>query len=109
MKNRFAGLKTVKTLQSSLEAAEPEPATETQRRGVNKQENTIQPSDDKNIETRRRGRPNGKRSNENFQQVTAYISKDTYKQTKMKLLAADEPQEFSELVDYLLVGWLRER
>ncbi len=109
MKNRFAGLKTVKTLQSSVEAAEPETAIKTQRKGGNKQENTIQPDDDKNIETRRRGRPNGKRSNENFQQVTAYISKDTYKQTKMKLLAADEPQEFSELVDYLLVGWLRER
>jgi uncharacterized Rmd1/YagE family protein len=106
--NRFAGLKDVKTLQNSVEAAKPEVTIKTQQKGIGKQESNIQ-SNDNNTETPRRGRPNGKRSNENFQQVTAYISKDNYKRTKMKLLAADEPQEFSELVDYLLVRWLQEK
>jgi uncharacterized Rmd1/YagE family protein len=105
--NRFVGLKTAKTLQSSVEAAKPEVTIKTQQKGIDKQETDIQ-SNDNNIETRRRGRPNGKRSNENFRQVTAYINRETYKQTKMKLLAADESQEFSELIDELLVRWLRE-
>jgi uncharacterized Rmd1/YagE family protein len=108
MKNRFAGLKTVKTLQTSVAATKPKVTVKTQQRAVNEQETAVQPNGN-NIEVRRRGRPNGKRSNDNFKQVTAYIGRETYKQTKMKLLSADKPQEFSELVDYLLVNWLEEK
>jgi uncharacterized Rmd1/YagE family protein len=108
MKNRFAGLKDAKTLQNSAETTKTEAIRKAQQRGAVIQQTDNQPNNGSG-ETRRRGRPNGKRSNENFRQVTAYVSKDTYKKTKMKLLAADEPQEFSELIDDLLNRWLREK
>ncbi len=108
MKNRFAGLKDVKTLQNSVETPNPEATAKAQEKATDKQKPDTQRSDNNGIETRRRGRPNGKRSNDNFRQVTAYIGKETYKKTKMKLLAADNPQEFSELVDDLLIRWLAE-
>ncbi len=100
-KNRFAGLKDVKTLQNSVSMQKPEKRGKTQQETAQKLEVII--------ESRRRGRPNGKRSDENFRQVTAYVGKDTYKQTKMKLLSSDNQQEFSELVDDLLVKWLAEK
>jgi uncharacterized Rmd1/YagE family protein len=108
MKNRFAGLKDAKALQNSVETTQPEAIRKVQQRSVVIQQTDNQ-KDNESGETRRRGRPNGKRSNENFRQVTAYVGKETYKQTKMKLLAADEPQEFSELIDDLLVRWLKEK
>jgi uncharacterized Rmd1/YagE family protein len=108
MKNRFAGLKDAKTLQNSAETTKTEVIRKAKQRGAVIQQTDNQ-TDNQNGETRRRGRPNGKRSNENFRQVTAYVGKETYKQTKMKLLAADEPQEFSELIDDLLNRWLREK
>jgi uncharacterized Rmd1/YagE family protein len=108
MKNRFAGLKDAKTLQNSVETTQTEAIRKARQRGAVIQQTDNQ-TDDKSGETRRRGRPNGKRSNENFRQVTAYVGKETYKQTKMKLLAADKPQEFSELIDDLLVRWLQEK
>jgi uncharacterized Rmd1/YagE family protein len=108
MKNRFAGLKDAKTLQNSVDTTKTEAVRKAQQRGVIIQQTDNQPNDESG-ETRRRGRPNGKRSNENFRQVTAYVGKETYKRTKMKLLAADEPQEFSELIDDLLNRWLQEK
>jgi uncharacterized Rmd1/YagE family protein len=102
-KNRFAGLKDVKTLQKSETTPKPEKETKARQNGSKRQE-TINQTD---IETPRRGRPNGKRSNENFRQATAYIGRETYKKTKMKLLANDNKQEFSELVDELLNKWLK--
>jgi hypothetical protein len=100
-KNRFAGLKDVKTLQNSTSAQKLERGT--------KADQIIPASPELVTESRRRGRPNGKRSNENFQQVTAYVSRDVYKQTKMKLLSNDNQQEFSELVNSLLIKWLAEK
>ncbi len=108
MKNRFAGLKSAKTLQNLIETPKPETTAKAQQKSTDKQKPDTQPDDNNGIETRRRGRPNGKRSNDNFRQVTAYVGKETYKKTKMKLLAADNQQEFSELIDDLLIRWLAE-
>lgn len=59
------------------------------------------------------GRPKvGKRSNNNFKQVTAYIENATYKKVKFALAQLeDEGQklEFSELVQELLESWLEAR
>jgi hypothetical protein len=52
------------------------------------------------------GRPRGKRSNPDYEQVTAYIKKSTYTAIKIALLQSDEGQEFSELVEELLTDWL---
>ncbi len=105
MKNRFAGLKDVNTLQKRGTIIK---TIKTEQKAGKAQETANQTSISNIIETPRRGRPNGKRSNENFRQVTAYVGKETYKKTKMKLLAADKPQQFSELIDDLLNQWLQE-
>lgn len=54
-----------------------------------------------------RGRPKGKRSDPAFEQVTAYIRKDTYLQIKMALLQAGADRDFSQLVEELLCAYLR--
>jgi uncharacterized Rmd1/YagE family protein len=103
-KNRFDGLKDVKTLQKSETTPMPEKETKARQNGRKPQETSNQ----MDIETPRRGRPLGKRTNKDFRQVTAYIGTETYKQTKMKLFAADERKEFSTLVDELLNKWLKD-
>lgn len=55
------------------------------------------------------GRPKGKRSDPAFDQVSAYVPHDLYRDVKVALLEDDQGQEFSELVAELLVGWLASR
>ena len=54
-----------------------------------------------------RGRPPGKRSDPDFEQVTAYIRKRTHQGVKIALLKEGKGQEFSELVEGLLAKWLK--
>ena len=56
-----------------------------------------------------RGRPRGKRSNPDFDQVTAYIRKHTHQDVKIALLQEGRGREFSELVEDLLAKWLKAR
>lgn len=53
------------------------------------------------------GRPPGKRSNPDYEQVTAYIRRDTHLAIKLALLQEGQGREFSELVEELLIGYLR--
>jgi hypothetical protein len=53
----------------------------------------------------RRGRTPGKRSHPDFEQITAYIRKDTHHAVKIELLQNGR-KEFSELVEELLHQWL---
>lgn len=55
-------------------------------------------------EERRTGRPRGRRSSPDFQSVTAFLHKDTYRRTRIRLI--EEGGEFGELVDRLLREWL---
>lgn len=57
----------------------------------------------------RRGRPAGKRSDPDYEQVTAYIRKDTHKDVKIALLQEGQGREFSELVQDLLADWIKAR
>ena len=57
----------------------------------------------------KRGRPLGKRSHPNYEQVTAYIKKDTYQEVKITLLREGQKREFSELIQELLEDWLKSR
>jgi hypothetical protein len=59
------------------------------------------------ISDRRPGRPNGKRSDENYTQVTAYLLKNTHQAVKIRLLQEGKGREFSELVQELLDDWLK--
>jgi hypothetical protein len=56
---------------------------------------------------KKRGRPSGKRSDEDYVQVTAYIHKDTHLDVKIALLKSGKGKDFSELVDDLLDDWLK--
>lgn len=60
-------------------------------------------------EPRKRGRPSGKRSNPEFEQVTAYIRGDTYQKVRIVLLEEGKKREFSELVEELLAHWVKHR
>lgn len=55
---------------------------------------------------KRRGRPPAKRSDPNYLGFTTYIHRDVHRRVKMQLLANDEGQELSELVEELLRAWL---
>jgi len=57
---------------------------------------------------KRLGRPPGKRSDPGFEQVTAYIRKETHQAVKIELLKSGR-QEFSELVEALLQQWFKTR
>jgi hypothetical protein len=58
---------------------------------------------------RKRGRPPGKRSSEDHEQVTAYIRRETHLKVKMALLQDGEVQDFSELIEGLLGKWIGSR
>lgn len=66
-------------------------------------------SDGDGTERKRRGRPYGKRSDPDYVGFTTYIRKATHKQVKRALLEGDEDRELSELVEDLLVAWLKSR
>ena len=72
-----------------------------------KQEKEDAPDQEAEVEGARRGRPRGKRSSDDFVQVTAYIGKDTHRGVKIALLGEGEGREFSELVEELLADWLK--
>ncbi len=55
----------------------------------------------------RRGRPPAKHSNPDYVQATAYILKATH--LDVKTLLVRKEKEFSDLVQELLDGWLREQ
>ena len=57
----------------------------------------------------KRGRPKGKRSHPDYEQVTAYIKTLTYQEVKIALLREGQKREFSELMQELLVNWLESR
>lgn len=67
---------------------------------------SLPPIIDEKSQPAKRGRPKGKRSNPDFEQVTAYVRSKTYRQTKIALLQQDELEDFSELLEELLTEWL---
>ncbi|MBX0329846.1 hypothetical protein K2Z83_19460 [Oscillochloris sp. ZM17-4] len=68
------------------------------------------PQEKAGIDPPHRGRPlTGKRSNPDFEQVTAYIRRDTNIQIKIALLQEGNTRDFSDLVEDLLQAWLLNR
>jgi|ERR1035438_9584618 hypothetical protein len=54
------------------------------------------------------GRPKtGKRSNPDYQQVSAWIRRDTYRRAMDRLYVKEDRREFSDLVQVLLEDWLK--
>lgn len=52
-------------------------------------------------------RKRGKRSHPDFEQVTAYVRRDTYHQ--IKLILTEKNQEFSDLVEAMLSRYVRQQ
>ena len=106
-KNRFTGLQAVKQLQNSKEIQiKKTPQNKAFEQSPVKIELKSNGSDDATAP--RRGRPNGKRSSAEFQQVTAYVRRNTYRRVSIKLLDRENKGEFSELIEELLQKWLEE-
>lgn len=59
--------------------------------------------------TSKRSRQTGKRSDPDFEQVTAYIRRQTHQETKIALLQEGSGRQFSELVEELLSKWLSDK
>jgi hypothetical protein len=58
--------------------------------------------------SRGRRRPPGKRTNPDYQQVTAYITRALHDQAKIALIQEGR-KEFSELIEDLLANWMNQR
>lgn len=55
----------------------------------------------------RRGRPSGKRSDPDYEQITAYVRRETYRDVKIALLLEGKGADVSELLEILLSDWLK--
>jgi hypothetical protein len=62
--------------------------------------------DSESVQAPKMGRPPGKRSNPEYEQVTSYVRKDTYQAVKVALLQSGGKMQFSDLVEELLTKWL---
>ncbi len=118
MTSRFKGIFDARqqeaeaTEAATEEAPLPSPApTEVPKPRVKGPEKRAEPKPAPQVtdEPKPRGRPAGKRSNGDYGQVTAYIRKETHLAVKQILLADGGTKEFSELVQELLVKWLKSR
>ncbi|MBD2616244.1 hypothetical protein H6G94_34225 [Nostoc punctiforme FACHB-252] len=108
-----------KGLLDAVKGGEPEPEPEQPKQELKTQQPEVRQSQklkpEKVTEPQgepKRGRPKGKRSDSNYEQVTAYIRKDTHTAVKIELLKESQngqKQEFSELIQELLDEWLKSR
>ena len=57
-------------------------------------------------ETSTKAKTKGKRSDPDYEHVSAYIRKETYRNVKIALLQEAEKRDFSDLVEALLTDWL---
>ncbi len=58
-------------------------------------------------ESKKRGRPPGKRSNPGYTQITAYVRTQTINDVKVELIRRGEKKDASELIEELLSAWLQ--
>lgn len=107
-KNRFAGLSAARELQETKQTQEPAAKANQTSQVSALPEQTTTSNAASAAPTARRGRPNGKRSDAEFQQVTAYVRRDTYRKVTVKLVDQPQKGEFSELVQELLHKWLEQ-
>lgn len=75
-----------------------------QTKESNSDPETLPPPPQRNAPAKKK---RGKRNDPDYTQVTAYIKKDTHQQVKIALLQEGTDREFSELVEDLLLEYLR--
>jgi hypothetical protein len=109
-----------KGILDAAKGREPEPEPENQSQETEIQLPEVQqpekverkPVAQLQTEPPKRGRPKAKRSDPDYEQVTAYIKRNTHTAVKIELLKDSqngEKREFSELVQDLLEQWLNLR
>ncbi len=76
-----------------------------QRRKQDKGER-VNPEPEQNHGPKRMGRPPGKRSNPEYEQVTSYVRRETYQAVQVALIQSGKKRQYSELVQELLEKWL---
>ena len=119
MSNKFASIINAKKAQEEqpVELAEeveptptPAPPPEPKAKASRKAPPSPTPAAAVPVQVQRRGRPAvGKRSDPSFEQVTAYIRRDTYQAIKIALLQEGDRRDFSDLTEELLGQWLKSR
>ena len=92
--------------QNILDAANQPQEQNTVKKKVKAVKKSSPPAAKEKSQLIKKGRPKGKRSNPDFEQVTAYVRSETYRQTKIALLQQSELEDFSGLVEELLTEWL---
>jgi hypothetical protein len=85
-----------KGLFDAARARTEEPATE------------ADPVTERAVSVRPVGRPRGKRSNPDYEQISAYLRKDTYRAAKIKLLETGDERDVSEVLEELLAAWVQQ-
>lgn len=90
---------------SGLRAMRERRAQEDQEQTLPELPHAVEPPATAAEPRRRVGRPPGKRSNPDYQQVTVLLHGQTYLEVRKRLL--DERKEVSELINELLVTWLK--
>ncbi|WP_407571889.1 hypothetical protein [Deinococcus altitudinis] len=99
MTSRFAGLKAMREHRNLEETAVTPSEQPTASEPVTTEAGL------KETAKRRVGRPAGKRSDPNYQQVTVLLHQETYREVRKRLL--DEKKEVSTLLNELLDVWLK--
>jgi hypothetical protein len=108
MSSKFSGIFEARKREGeALEEEAPPPSPAPPSKAEKKQEPKV--SKQAPTGSKRRGRPPGKRSDDEFVQVTAYIREETHRSVKVALLTEGKGQQFSELVQELLAKWLKSR
>lgn len=112
LKDAFSGLKEElgKDFQSDNNSPKSEVKTSTAKN--NKSKTKTKKSAHTNIKEaslpQKTQRKLGKRSNPEFTQAPAFVRKTTHQQVKVKLIMDSEFDDYSELVEALLVQWLEQ-
>ena len=84
----------------------------TSKKGVEQEEEVASAKEMASLQvrsSRQRKRKVGKRSNPEFTQAPAFIRKTTHQQVKINLITDPDFNDYSELVEALLVQWLEKK
>lgn len=112
LKDAFSGLK--EELGKDFQSENDSPKQEIELNSVKDSSSTSKTRKSSNLNITESSPPQkakrkvGKRSNPEFTQAPAFIRKTTHQQVKVKLIMNSEFNDYSELVEALLVQWLEQ-
>ena len=99
MGSKFKGLLDAARERTTEDGSAPAPSVEAPAA-------SLPPADASTTAPRPLGRPRGKRSDPEYEQITAYVRKETYRALKIKLLTSGDERDASEVIEDLIGAWL---